>query len=140
MNAAHIGNGATDHWYGFLSRSPAGRVQQGLLVAVVLQGCGLSVVAASLWRAAQVPAYHTLSQEPEAPAAGTIRVVPDARMALSDWNALLHVLHLRVVGGPDAAGAYIVAPMSPRATTRHTLEQLRATGGVRFAEAVPGTR
>ena len=57
-------------------------------------------------------------------------------MALTDWNALLHVLRLRVVGGPDAAGAYIVGPMSSAATTPHLLQQLRATHGVRLAEAI----
>jgi hypothetical protein len=118
----------------------AGWLQQGLLAAVILQAVGLSIVAARPWFVEQAPVYRTLSDEPLALPAGTIRVVPDAAMALTDWNALLHVLHLRVVGGPDAAGAYIVVPMSPTATTRHTLEQLRATRGVRLAEAVPGTR
>jgi hypothetical protein len=118
----------------------AGWLQQGLLAAMILQGVGLSIVAARPWFVDQAPVYRTLSDEPLAPLGGTIRVVPDAAMALTDWNALLHVLHLRVVGGPDAAGAYIVVPMSPSATTRHILEQLRATRGVRLAEAVAGTR
>ncbi len=115
----------------------AGWLQQGLLAAVIMQAVGLSGVAAKIWNADQAPAYHTLSEEPVPAPAGTIRVVPDAAMALTDWNALLHVLHLRVVGGPDAAGAYIVAPMISTATTPHVLKQLRATHGVILAEAVP---
>jgi hypothetical protein len=118
----------------------AGWLQQGLLAAVIIQAVGLSVVAAKLWILDQAPAYRTLSEEPVTAPAGTIRVVPDAAMALTDWNALLHVLRLRVVGGPDAAGAYIVAPMNSAATTPHLLQQLRATHGVRLAEAIPVAR
>jgi len=87
---------------------------RGLLAALLIQAVGLAVVT--------VPA-----------AAAAIRVVPDAAMALTDWNALLHVLKLRVVGGPDAAGAYTIAPLNAATTTRHTLQQLRATRGVRLA-------
>ena len=120
--------------------SRAGWLQHGLLAAVIIQAVGLSVVAAKLWVLEQAPAYRTLSEEPVTAPAGTIRVVPDAAMALTDWNALLHVLRLRVVGGPDAAGAYIVAPMNFAASTPHLLQQLRATHGVRLAEVIPVTR
>lgn len=118
----------------------AGWWQQGLLAALIIQAVGLSVVAAKLWIIDPAPAYRTLSEEPVAAPAGTIRVVPDAAMALTDWNALLHVLHLRVVGGPDAAGAYIVAPMNSTAATPHLVQQLRATHGVRLAEPIPVAR
>ncbi len=114
--------------------------QRGLLAAMLIQAVGLLVVLAPHWPVDQAPLYRTLGQEPTAIPAGTIRVVPDAAMALTDWNALLHILHLRVVGGPDAAGAYLVVPLSRTATTRHILQQLRATRGVRLAEAVPGVR
>ena len=120
--------------------SRAGWLQHGLLAAVIIQAVGLSVVAAKLWILEQAPAYRTLSEEPVTAPAGTIRVVPDAAMALTDWNALLHVLRLRVVGGPDAAGAYIVAPMNSAASTAHLLQQLRATHGVRLAEAIQVAR
>jgi hypothetical protein len=115
----------------------AGWLQRGLLAAVIIQALGLSVMGAKLWLLEPAAAYRTLSDEPVPAPAGTIRVVPDSAMALTDWNALLRVLHLRVVGGPDAAGAYTVAPMSPTAATPHILEQLRATHGVRLAEAAP---
>jgi hypothetical protein len=115
-------------------------LQRGLLAAVLIQAAGLTAVLATHLPVAPAPRYRTLGQEPAAIPAGTIRVVPDAAMALTDWNALLHVLRLRVVGGPDAAGAYIVVPISPAATTRHVLQQLRATRGVRLAEALVGAR
>ena len=115
-------------------------LQRALLAAALIQAVGLPVLLVTHWRVDQAPVYHALGQEPAAIPAGTIRVVPDADMALTDWNALLHVLHLRVVGGPDASGAYIVVPISPMATTRHVLQQLRGTRGVRLAEVVAGAR
>ena len=122
-------------------RLPARRVTRGLLAAVLMiQAVGITLVASRLWPANPVPAYRTLSEQPIPAVAGTIRVVPDAAMALTDWNALLHILRLRVVGGPDAAGAYTVAPLSATSTTRHTLQQLRATRGVKLAEPVTAAR
>ncbi len=117
-----------------------GWLQHGLLAVVVTQAIGLSIVALRLGSADQAPVYRTLSEEPMPARAGTIRVVPEAAMALTDWNTLLHILHLRVIGGPDAAGAYLVVPLSRTATTRHTLKQLRATRGIRLAEVVPAGR
>ncbi len=122
------------------SRARAGWLKRGLLAAVMVQAVGLSVMGVTLRVAAPPATYRTLSEESAPAPAGTIRVVPDADMALTDWNALLHVLHLRVVGGPDTAGAYTVAPMSPAATTRHTLQQLRATHGIRLAESITAAR
>jgi hypothetical protein len=88
-------------------------------LAVVLTGCiAVGIVAA----------------QPGPLVIGTIRVVPDPSMALTDWNALLHVLQLRVVGGPDSAGAYTVTPMGGASKTQHALQQLRAIRGVRLAE------
>ncbi len=123
------------------SPSRAGRWQRALFAAALIQA-GILLLGCRLWHPQQTAAYRTLSQEPvpATSAAGTIRVVPDSAMALTDWNALLHVLRLRVVGGPDAAGAYTVAPTSPTVSTRRALQQLRATRGVRLAEAVPGAR
>jgi hypothetical protein len=122
------------------ARARADWLQRGLLAAVVLHAAGLWVLAVRLESAGQGPLYRTLSEEPPPAPAGTIRVVPDSAMALANWNALLHVLHLRVVGGPDAVGAYTVVPMNRTATTRHILQQLRATRGVRLAEAAPAAR
>jgi hypothetical protein len=141
MNAAPTDGDASDRLCRFLSRlTRAGGWQQGPLAALIILVLGLSVLAARLWMVDPAPSYRTLSDAPAPPDAGTIRVVPDAAMALTDWNALLHVLRLRVVGGPDAAGAYTVVPIGRRATTGHILQQLRATRGVRLAEAIPAAR
>ena len=118
--------------------APGARAQvwlaRGLCAAALIEATGIAIIGLQTWPAHPKPLYRTLSQEP-APATGSIRVVPDPSMALTDWNALLHVLHLRVVGGPDQAGAYIVAPVG-NTTTEHALEQLRAIRGVRRAELV----
>jgi hypothetical protein len=79
-----------------------------------------------------------MAAEPAPVVVGAIRVVPDPAMALTDWNALLHILQLRVVGGPDSSGAYTVTPMGGAAKTQHALQQLRAIRGVKLAE--PATR
>jgi hypothetical protein len=77
--------------------------------------------------------------QPAPGAPQTIRVVPDPAMALTDWNSLLHVLQLRVVGGPDSMGAYTVSPMGGAAKMQLALRQLRAIRGVRLAEPVTHT-
>lgn len=119
---------------------------RGLMAAVLIPACGLGLVGGKLWLSDQAPAYRTLSQEPQ-PATtattGKIRVIPDPAMAVTDWNALLHVLRLRVVGGPDKQGAYTVAPLSAGSSSPRTLQQLRAAHGIRLAEPVSdptGTR
>jgi len=99
---------------------------RGVLAAVLTGLAGVIIVAGKPW----VPT----TGEAVIPAAGTIRVVPDPAMALTDWNSLLHVLQLRVVGGPDSVGAYTVAPMGGTALTQQTLRQLRAIRGIRLAD------
>jgi hypothetical protein len=114
------------------------RLARGLFAAAVLEAIGLGLMGAKFRHTTPVALYRTLGQESAPAAAGTIRVVPDASLSLTDWNALLHVLGLRVVGGPDAAGAYIVVPMNA-AATRHALQQLRAIRGIRLAQPVAVT-
>jgi hypothetical protein len=72
-------------------------------------------------------------------ASGAIRVVPDANMTLTDWNALLHSLQLQVVGGPNDVGAYTVVPARSNSATQHTLQKLRGTRGIQLAEPVAST-
>lgn len=88
-------------------------------MAVLLQGAGMGMVRAG--------------QQPLPADTVTIRVVPDAAMAVTDWNQLLHVLGLRVVGGPDKDGAYIVAPRNAAASIQHTVQQLRTIRGIKVA-------
>jgi hypothetical protein len=96
------------------------RFVRALLAAVLTGGVAVSIVGA----------------QPPSSAPATIRVVPDPGMALTDWNSLLHVLQLRVVGGPDSMGAYTLAPVGGAAKVQLALRQLRAIHGVKLAEPI----
>ncbi|HTV86699.1 MAG TPA: zf-HC2 domain-containing protein [Dyella sp.] len=116
-----------------------GWLTRGLVAAVLVQAIAIGALGLKFRTAGQAPAYQTLSQASAPVAPGSIRVVPDARMSLTDWNALLHTLRLQVVGGPNDVGAYTLAPASPAVTTQQALQQLRAARGIRLAEPVAGT-
>ncbi|WP_158752544.1 zf-HC2 domain-containing protein [Dyella sp. S184] len=113
-------------------------LSRALVAVVLIQALGIGTLGLKLWSTGNSPAYRTLSQVPVPVAPGAIRIVPDADMTLANWNALLHSLRLQVVGGPNDVGAYTVAPMGSASTT-HTLQQLRATQGIRMAEPVAVT-
>jgi hypothetical protein len=113
---------------------------RGLVAAVVLQAIALSTVGVELWRMDYAPLYRTLSDPARAtPVASAIRVVPEATMTLGEWSALLHDLQLRVVGGPNQIGAYIVATAAPTGTSVDLLKRLRAAKGIRLAEPAVST-
>ncbi|RDS81951.1 zf-HC2 domain-containing protein [Dyella psychrodurans] len=112
---------------------------RGLVAAVMVQAIAIGALSMKFWSAGEAPAYRTLSEESAPVAAGSIRVVPDASMTLTDWNALLHSLRLQVVGGPNDMGAYTVAPANSTVTTQQALKQLRAARGIRLAEPIVGT-
>jgi hypothetical protein len=112
---------------------------RGLVAAVLVQALIIGGLGLKFWSAGEAPAYHTLSQASAPVAAGSIRVVPDASMSLTDWNAMLHTMHLQIVGGPNDVGAYTVAPTSSAITTQQALKQLRAARGIRLAEPIVGT-
>jgi hypothetical protein len=114
-------------------------LSRALVAVVLIQALGIGTLGMKLWSTGNSPAYRTLSQEPvPATASGAIRIVPDATMTVASLNALLHTLRLQVVGGPNEVGAYTVAPMGS-ASAAHTLQQLRATQGIRLAEPVAVT-
>lgn len=87
---------------------------------------------------APVHDYRTLSSATALPVPkGAIRVVPDAGLTVADWDRLLHAQQLQVVGGPNEMGAYTVVPAAqPPAPSQQTVQQLRATPGIRLAEIV----
>ena len=114
------------------------RLSRVLVAAVLIQALGIGALSMQWWASSRSPSYQTLAQAPSLPTAGAIRVVPDAGMTLADWNALLYTLRLQVVSGPNAVGAYAVAPADP-ASTAQALQQLRATRGIRLAEPVATT-
>jgi hypothetical protein len=120
---------------------PGGWTGRALVAAVLVQAIGLGAMGVKLWSAEPqpAPAYRTLSQEAAPPAAASIRLVPDPAMTVADLDALLRANGLRVVGGPNAVGAYTLALSSGGAGRDAVLQRLRATHGIRMAEPVAGT-
>lgn len=115
----------------------AGWLTRALVAAVLIQALGIGALGMKLWSEGDSSMYRTLSQQATSPAPpGAIHVVPDATMKLADWNALLRTLQLQVVGGPNDVGAYTVVPVHAASISRTTLQQLRATRGIRLAEPV----
>ncbi len=114
------------------------RLVMALAVAVLLQAVGLGVLGIRLWMD-QPPPYRTLSQPASVQPVGAIRVVPSAELSLPAWDGLLRNLDLRVVDGPNAMGAYIVAPRGSPAESARLLKELRASNSIRLAEPVERT-
>lgn len=86
----------------------------------------------------EAPAYRTLSTAPiEATSRDAVVVVFDASVTPMGMANLLRELDARVVGGPNARGAYTLEPRP--GTQAATLERLRAYPGVRFAQPAPGS-
>ncbi|KMM76556.1 hypothetical protein ACP93_05535 [Xanthomonas sp. NCPPB 1128] len=120
-------------------RSRTSWTTRALVAAALLQAVGLGVLGMRLSAEHErSTAYRTLSDAAQPLAADAIRVVPDARMTLADWDALLRKLQLRVIGGPNAAGAYTVVPTQAgsAAQPQRSVQQLRATAGIRLAEPI----
>ncbi len=111
---------------------------RALVAAALVQAVGLGVLGVRLSASDQGSSYRTLSETAQPLAADAIRVVPDARMTLGDWDAVLHKLHLRVVAGPNGAGAYTVVPVQAGAPAQpqRSVQQLHATPGIRLAEPI----
>lgn len=127
------GPGVPKDW---TSWRPAGWAERALVAAVLLQAIGLGVMGSMLWSMDPSPAYRTFSREDAPMPPGSIRLVPDPRIEVADWNELLQVHGLRVVAGPNEAGAYTVAPLSDAARRDALVRRLRATDGIRLAEPV----
>ena len=120
-------------------RAAGSLLTHALAACVLVQAVGLGFMGLNLARRDAAEAgYRTLSQAPATGAgAPAVRVVPDAGMALSDWNALLHRHGLQVVEGPNQVGAYGLAPAAGSSPLpAGWLERLRAAPGVRLAEPV----
>jgi Putative zinc-finger len=115
------------------------RLTWALAAAVVLQAVGLGVMSLQLGSQNMPQAdYQTLTDPPASAAAASLRVLPDPAMRLADWQALLQAEGLQVVSGPNAAGAYALAPAVGQAPAplKQTLENLRRAPGVRLAEPI----
>ncbi|MGH8212838.1 MAG: zf-HC2 domain-containing protein [Rhodanobacteraceae bacterium] len=106
---------------------------KALAAAVLIQALGIGALGTRLLSDRPAP-YQTLSTAAPVAVAGAIRVVPDPGMKLADWNKLLRSLDLKVVSGPNAVGAYTVAPADSAAGSAQFLQRLRASAGIRLAE------
>ncbi|HEV8689699.1 MAG TPA: hypothetical protein VGQ91_05340 [Ideonella sp.] len=128
----------------YASATPGRRLTLALAAAVVVQAVGLGVLGLRLVPAdpAAPPAVYGTLSESTPPAHATLRVLPEATMTLAEWQAMLQALGLQVVQGPNAAGAYALAPApgtAPRAPAE-AVARLRATPGIRLAEQIgPGS-
>ncbi|KER85553.1 hypothetical protein GW16_11120 [Xanthomonas arboricola pv. celebensis] len=114
---------------------------RALAAAALVQAIGLGIMGVRLAAPAPAPShdYRTLSSATAQPVPqGAIRVVPDAKMTVADWDRLLHAQQLQVIGGPNEMGAYTVVPAQPQppAQPQQTVQQLRANPGIRMAEIV----
>jgi len=112
---------------------------RALVAVVLIQALGIGMLSLKSWSTTGTAPYRTLSQAATSVPADAIRVVPDATMTLSDWDALLRGLRLQIVGGPNDVGAFTVTPTHPSSTAQSMLQQLRATPGIRLAEPVAAT-
>jgi hypothetical protein len=126
------------------SRTPH-RLTWALAAAVVVQAVGLGVMSLQLGTAGDNGAnganatYRTLSEGAGlARPSATLRVLPDATMTLAQWQTLLQTQGLQVVNGPNASGAYALAPSpgTPARPRDMALAQLRASPGIRLAEPI----
>jgi hypothetical protein len=121
-------------------RGPTTLVSTGLVrtlaAAVVVEAIGLALLGAALWQ--PEARYRTLSSADATPAAATVRVVFAPTFSISELDALLASAQLHIVSGPSESGAYALAPVAGAESSdrAHVLAQLRASGGVRFAEPV----
>lgn len=112
------------------------RLTFALAVAVVVQAVGLGLLSMQLTKREEAVSYRTLSQSATTAPAATLRDVPAPGLTLAEWQTLLQVHGLRVVDGPNAGGAYALAPAGPVTPVAEQLRQLRAMSAVRLAEVI----
>lgn len=125
------------------STSRSHRLTWALAAAVVVQAVGLGVMSLQFGGGNNGDGYRTLSEMPGSAAApaATLRVLPDASMTLAQWQGLLQSLDLQVISGPNAGGAYALAPASAAGLMPRdgALARLRANPGIRLAEPIGST-
>lgn len=105
-------------------------------VALAAQCAAVAVLAAFAFRAEVAPepqTFHTLSATAsQASSQDTLLVVFDPRLTDAQLRELLGANHARIVDGPNAAGAFLVA--APPGQAEPVRNALRASSGVAMAE------
>ena len=110
-------------WLGYAALAQLGVI--GLLISVVVERGGMPAP------------YRTLGTASDAGTpAVKILVVFDPNLREQDLERMLHAAGARIVGGPNEAGAYLLA-VDP-VTQASSLRQLRANKSVRMAQVLQG--
>lgn len=106
----------------------------GLAAGLVAVCCALGLWA---WTRSQPPTGATYSTVTSTPARtdAAIRAVFEPAMTMAEMQVLLDRSHLKIVAGPSEAGVYSLSPTSAQ-PVRASLQELRDSGRVRFAEAI----
>jgi hypothetical protein len=124
------------------ARRRATPMTYALAACVALQAVALAALLPH-WLAEDGTGFQTLSAQPPSSSAAVpltqIRVVPDARLTLAEWNAVLSELGLQVHSGPNSAGAYALAPIDVRRNMAQTVERLRSAPGMLMVEPIGST-
>ena len=126
-----------DPWWRGWGRAGSGApswVGWALAAQAAVLVVGGAFVVAGLPRDATPPAprYHTLGTA----SAGSLMVMIDPAMREAQWRGLLQASGARIVDGPNAAGAYMLAV--PAARTARACDALRAAPGVLLVERIDG--
>ncbi|MCC8364418.1 zf-HC2 domain-containing protein [Lysobacter sp. A6] len=125
------------------TRFDLGRVRDGwngsapwMRIALAAQCAAVVVLAAFLLRTEPAPqpqTFHTLSATPSPVSSqDTLLVVFDPRLTDAQLRELLGANHARIVDGPNATGAFLVA--TPPGQAEPVRNALRASPGVAMAE------
>jgi hypothetical protein len=112
-----------------------GRFAHWLLAAVIVEAVALSALGLGLLaRSGAADDYQVLADRGAATPGATIRIVPAPSMRLDELQQTLQALNLQIVSGPNAAGAYGLAPQSQQPSRDLQLLKLRAVPGMRLVE------
>ena len=112
-------------------------INHWLVAAVLVEAVGLSALGVGLlWRGTPDGDYQTLSESAPAVRRAAILIVPAASLTLGELQQQLQALNLHVVSGPDAVGAYALAPLGERPDRDAQIAALRALPGMRLVEPI----
>ncbi len=122
---------------GFRARRSSRLFVGALAATVVIEGVGIALLGLGLIaRDAPTAHFRTLSDARTDARHGEIRIVLAPELRIGELAQLLANLQLEVVGGPNEAGAYTLAPRPAARAREDRLARLRATVGVRMVEPI----
>jgi hypothetical protein len=125
------GNLVRRRWQGM------GAISHWLVAAVVVEAVGLSAMGVALvLRGAPDAEYQTLTETAAASRRATILIVPMPSMQVGELQQQLQALNLTVVSGPNAVGAYALAPQGDQPNQQAQIASLRALPGMRLVEPI----